>query len=115
MPSIKITPKNANNFCKIVKKGVFICLYHWKDCGHCITLLPIWEEAVKNSGKNSYIVEIEMDNLKYLDEKYRTVQGFPTIIVYKNGKKIKEFSEQRTRENLEKFIKDNKDPRLHNI
>jgi len=113
MPSVNINPNNAKKFCKVVKKGVFICLYHWKDCGHCITLLPIWKDAVKKSGKNSYIVEIELANLKHLDKKYRDVQGFPSIIVYKNGKKFKEFSEQRTLENLEKFIKENKDPRLH--
>jgi thioredoxin-like negative regulator of GroEL len=107
MPLINITSDNAKMFCKLLKNNTFICLYHWNMCGHCIELLPIWRSVIEKIGKNANIVEIELDNMKYLDAKYSKIQGFPTILVYKNGKKVSEFKQPRTYKNLEKFIKDN--------
>lgn len=109
MSVINITPLNATIFCNLLKKNTCICLYHWKDCGHCVELLPIWRMAAEKAGKNANIAEIELENMKYLDKKYTNVMGFPTIIVYKNGAKKAEFKDQRTLQNLEKFIKDNSD------
>ena len=108
MPLVNITSDNANLFCRALKNTTFVCLYHWNNCGHCVELLPIWRKAVKKSGKNTYIAEIELDNMKYLDDEYNKVQGFPTIVVYKNGKQISEFKKQRNLLNLEKFIKEYK-------
>ena len=105
MPVVDITPDNAKIFCKALKNNTFVCLYHWNNCRHCTELLPVFRNAAKKSGKNTYIAEIELDNMKYLENPYKDVQGFPSIIVYKNGIKIKEFDKERTLSNLEKFIK----------
>jgi thioredoxin-like negative regulator of GroEL len=108
MPVVNITSSNANIFCKALKNNTFVCLYHWHDCRHCVELLPIWRNAAKKAGKNTYIAEIELDNMKYLDKPYKDVQGFPSIVVYNNGIKIKELDKERSLKNLEKFIKENK-------
>lgn len=108
MPLVNITSDNAKIFCEVLKNNTFVCLYHWHQCGHCVELLPIWRTAIEKSGKNTNIAEIELDNMKYLDESYKKVQGFPSIIVYKKGKKITEFKQPRNLKNLEKFIKEHK-------
>lgn len=108
MPLVNITSENANLFCKALKDTTFVCLYHWNKCKHCTDLLPKWRKAVRKSGRNTNIAEIELENLKYLEDDYKDIGGFPTILVYKNGKKVSEFLKERNLINLEKFIKEHK-------
>jgi hypothetical protein len=104
MVYIEVTPNNAKLCNTLLKKNKWIVLYHWKQCGHCIELLPKWKTITKNENK-CCIMEIEYSVYPLLQKKYTNVSGFPSIIVYDNGKVIDDFKEQRTLTNLKKFIK----------
>jgi len=91
-------------------KDTVIIVYHWNSCGHCRSFMPMFHDLL-NKERNlinfSNIFEVEYDNFKYLPNDLTDVNAFPMIIAYENGKKKEEFKEQRTKENLKKFIKDN--------
>lgn len=110
MVYIEASSENAKLCNSLLKKNKWIVLYHWKQCGHCIELLPKWKTVTKNEN-NCCIIEIEYSAYPHLQKKFTNVSGFPSIIVYDNGKIINEFKEQRTLVNLKKFIKS---PSYHN-
>ena len=87
-----------------------VIIYHWNSCGHCKILMDMINDLLmsqSNIFNRSNVFGVEYDNFKYLPDELTDVNAFPMIIAYENGKKKEEFKEQRTKENLEKFIKDN--------
>jgi thioredoxin 1 len=102
-----LVPSTANKrFEKILTYGTIVCYYHWTLCGHCIAFTPLWEKVVRQYKDKVVFVKIESESMKTLPENYR-VQGTPTVIIYKNRAKSKEFNGERTAENLDAFIKEN--------
>lgn len=83
-----------------------LCFYYWKLCGHCIQFAPIWKSVIMQFKDKINVAQIELDSVRKLDHQYQ-VSAFPTIIVYRNGKKNAEFNKARTPEELIKFIKKN--------
>lgn len=89
---------------------IVIIVYHWNSCGHCRSFMPVFHDLLNRERDlmdMSNIFEVEYDNFKYLPNDLTDVNAFPMIIAYENGKKKEEFKEQRTPENLKKFIKSN--------
>ena len=88
-----------------------IIVYHWNSCGHCQTFMPILYNLLREQqelAKIANIFEVEYDDFKFLPEELTNVQAFPSVVSIQNGKKVGEFSDQRTPENLEEFIKENR-------
>jgi len=81
---------DVNSFDKIVlqsKIPVFVDFYAtW--CGHCQHLAPIWEELANNISSLKSEVLIAKYEASEILPKGITVEGFPTIILFKNGKQI---------------------------
>jgi len=87
-----------------------IIVYHWNNCGHCRTFMPILYNLLKEQQdllKLSNIFEVEYNDFDYLPPELTNVSAFPSVVAIQNGKKIDEFSEQRTPENLSDFIRKN--------
>ena len=95
-----------------------ICFIFWKDCGHCTSVTPLWEEVsdkfkIKHPELNNSIAYIDKDVLDLLNiDKQPT--SFPYFATIK-GDKIKEFNPDRTVSGLMKFLEEeseNKTPKL---
>jgi thiol-disulfide isomerase/thioredoxin len=113
MPVVKVNKENSKLFNKAVKSNKFIIVYLMDNCGHCIDLKPKLNEAIKKHGNESLIAEIEYHDIKYLDNNnLKSIEGFPTIKVFNNGKEIDEFREQRNVDSISKFLKKNKSAKL---
>lgn len=97
----------ADNFKNEIKEGLAIVKYFAPWCGHCKRLAPTWDDLGKKykSNKDVQIVKVDctLQKNKALcsDEK---IEGFPTILLYKNGDKISEYQGTRTVDDLENFI-----------
>jgi len=106
MPVENITiPDNAQKkFDNLLKKGTVVSYYHWNLCGHCKAFAPLWKKIVQQYKDKILFANIELEGMKGMQETYK-VQGFPTILVYKNGRKKKEFTGERTAEKLDTFLK----------
>jgi len=86
-------------------KNVFVEFYApW--CGHCKKLEPIWDELGEKFQDNSNVVIAKMDaTANEIDVDGVEVQGFPTLIFFKNGKPIK-YEGERELDALAKFVEE---------
>lgn len=102
----KLVPETANeNFTKILSNNkIVICLYHWKMCSHCILFKPVWNQVANKYKNDLMITDIELDAMRHLQPQHM-VQMFPSIIVYKNGRKSIEYDKRREAPELDSFMK----------
>ncbi len=63
---------------------IAVVYFHMIGCHHCKAMRPAWEDAKKQM-KGMDVEEKESQDVDMNDG----VQGFPTIVVYRNGKEHK--------------------------
>ena len=75
-------------------------------CGPCKTLGPILDQVKEELGDAIKIVKIDVDKNQPLAAKYQ-VKGVPTMILYKEGKKVWRQSGVVQKEQLKQIITTN--------
>ena len=104
-----LTTENKKGVSDVLKTSPnMTILYYWDMCGHCTALKPTWDKLCKKykNTKDCDILNVEQAHINHLPVKYKTgINGFPTIVKYKNGKKIGEYNDERILKNIDKFIK----------
>lgn len=80
-------------------------LFYAPWCPHCKTVMGDWAKLKKASPGGMNIAKVNCDKKPELAEKHE-VKGFPTIILFKGGKKVY-FEGPRNLENFLEFIKSN--------
>ena len=83
----------------------FILVY-MSGCGHCTPLLPKWDAASKQNttGINMQKVEMSQGIGPELCKKYN-ITGFPTMIYLENGKKVADYTGERSTNGILSFLK----------
>ena len=83
---------------------------HMKGCGHCETLMPIWDEFSQENKGSVETKKIESNEGGETGigpksvEKY-SVEGFPFLaMVNEQGDVIEEYSGDRTKKSLHEFV-----------
>jgi thioredoxin-like negative regulator of GroEL len=106
---IDVTPENAPTFVEQAQQGTWVVCHHMKGCIHCMMLRPTWDaaRAAVKGVKDLNVADVEMGVMSLLPKSMTHVAGFPTIVVYKNAKPVKEFTGSRTKEDLVAFLKEN--------
>ena len=84
------------------------CFSH--QCHYCLEMKPEWEKLKKRLRKvktDCIFIEIEAEFLNKLaiDEISNKVNGFPSIMLFKNGKFYKTFQDKRTSKTMYDFLK----------
>lgn len=84
-----------------------LALFYTNWCGYSQQFLPIWNEfETKYKNKDINIVKIDADIYKGFTESMG-IEGFPTVkLIIENN--IYTFNDNRTKENLEKFVNEHK-------
>jgi thioredoxin 1 len=88
---------NESSFSEAIQsnKVVIVDFFaHW--CGPCKTLSPILEE-VSNEGFSVFSVDV--DENRDLSQKF-SVSSIPTVLFFKNGKKVDSFVGVREKEDI---------------
>ena len=72
-----------------VKSGTKLVLFYADWCGHCKKIKPVWDEASKEVNKSeNQMIKVNCgegtEKDKEIMKKYN-IEGYPTIIVFKNG------------------------------
>ena len=96
---------SANNK---LKRGVWIVLYFSESCGYCHQFMPVWDEFVNNNTSKVKCAKID-SNVSNNISMNPGFQGVPSVHFYRNGNITPKgiFDEERTVNNLNKFVKDN--------
>ena len=75
-------------------------------CGHCQTLKPEWKKVLKNTNNyNNLMLGMVEENLLNDIKCDTKIEGYPTIRVFKGGKKKKDYNGERDALSIQKFIK----------
>ena len=84
-----------------------LVLYHLPGCPHCVNMMPEWEKVVDAHEADD---KVNIKTVNCQDEpgkaKEVDVESFPTIILFKDGKKVV-YESGRTQEELEEFLNSN--------
>jgi len=109
----KIDPENfgqyKNKLAGILRKPNLLGVFS-EGCGHCQEMKPHWEQ-LKNrmSGQKNTAGLIELDSrvVPNIDNESikQKINGYPTILIIKNGKPFQEYSGDRSTNNMYDFCK----------
>ncbi|XP_051173292.1 thioredoxin domain-containing protein 5 homolog [Leptopilina boulardi] len=105
IPSVSIL--NSETFNHGVEKGISFVKFFAPWCGHCKRLAPTWEDLGKKFSSKDDIniakVDCTMETSKSLCND-QEVDSFPTLILYRDGKKISEYNGSRSLDDLYEFV-----------
>lgn len=104
MQIIKVNDdSSAKLFSKKKDSGDDIIVFFYAEwCGHCKAMKDDWKKFIQKAPSNLNIAEIESEHIKKLETDPK-VRGFPTIKYYNKGNE-EEFNDERTADNLLKFV-----------
>lgn len=93
---------NKENFDKEIKTdGIVIVDFFATWCGPCQMLSPILEEL-----STTYkVCKVNVDENQELAREYG-IMSIPTVFIYKDGKQINKFIGYKTKEEIEKLLKE---------
>lgn len=88
-----------DNLDELIKEGTHLLDFYAQWCGPCKMLTPVLETI---SDKIN-IIKIDIDEFPKLTSEYR-IMSVPTLIFFKDGKKVKEIVGFQTEEELLEII-----------
>lgn len=96
------------NFTGNTTENKSIEYYYMNGCSHCTTFNDsgIWEELKEKFGKNIKFNKFENKDHSDRIERFE-ITGFPTLIITNNGNIGEVYKGNRSKEDLEKFIRRN--------
>ena len=101
---------DKENIQELLSKKICLVGVFSKSCVHCTNMKPQWKilkNKLQDSKCNAVLLEIDSDQLNYIDysELTNSVNGLPSIMVFKNGGLVKEFNGNRVATDMFKFFK----------
>lgn len=94
------------NFNELIKEGYVLVDYFATWCGPCKMLSPILEEysLLQDEVK---VIKVDVDQFPLMAQE-NNIMGVPTLILYKDKKEIKRLSGYMNKEQLQKWVDQNK-------
>ena len=80
-------------------------LFYAPWCGHCKSMMGDWTQLEQKAPNGMKIVKVNCDEQPEIASRH-DVKGFPTIVLFKGGKKI-HFEGPRNLDNFMQFIQSN--------
>ena len=87
------------NFCEIIKEGVWVVDFYAEWCGPCRMLAPVLEELKEN------VLKINVDEHEDLAQEFG-VMSIPTLVFFKDGAEKQKIIGFRNLDELKEIIKD---------
>lgn len=100
----------GDNFDHVTAKDLTFVKFYAPWCGHCKRLAPTWDQLADKFADDATIKIGKVDCTAPESKELCTsqeVSGFPTIYIYRNGKRLEEYDGNRSLESLVSFVKKN--------
>lgn len=97
---------NSNSFNQVLKNKTVLVDFFANWCGPCKMLAPIIEE-LSNEINDVTFAKIDIDESNEIASSYG-IMSIPTLILFKNGKMVNKIVGFISKNELKKFIDDNK-------
>ena len=98
--------KNVNLLNNNLNKGLWLVWFFADWCGHCKTMVPEWSNLKKNNCHSLNLAKVRDDYVSQINND-TPVQGYPTIILYKNGELVGIHNGERTSDSFNDYVKNN--------
>lgn len=96
---MKIFEKN-DNFDELIKEGITLVDFYAEWCGPCKMMGPVLESL-----ENVNVIKVNVDEHSELSEQFR-IMSIPTLIFFKNGKKVNEVVGFHSKDQIESILKE---------
>tara|TARA_Y100000389_G_scaffold135001_1_gene132541 strand:- start:39 stop:461 length:423 start_codon:yes stop_codon:yes gene_type:complete len=112
MQIIELNKKNVEKdyIHKLLKEKICLIGVFSKLCIHCKLMKQQWKmlkKKLKSTNCNGLLLEIDSEQINYIDYSSLTksINGYPSIMIFKNGKLIKEYNGNRKHKDMFNFFK----------
>jgi len=96
---------NDRSFRGHVSRGDHFVMMYAPWCGHCQRLKPDWEKLAKKPGVEGVSVsKVDCTASTTTCGEYN-VQGYPTLLYFRNGKKIDQYDGAKTLDGMKAYLK----------
>lgn len=100
--SIPVDIPNSETFDALLKSGQpLVVAFTMTGCGHCTHMKPAFMQAASSKPQNAMVI-VDTSVCPKVAERYG-IQGFPTIIKFKNGSVVEEYKGDRSLNSLLEF------------
>ncbi|CAH1995839.1 unnamed protein product [Acanthoscelides obtectus] len=106
--TISVGELTANTFKLGIESGLSFVKFFAPWCGHCKRLSPIWDSLAEKFGKTDGVHISKVDCTLNVNKQLcndEGIEGFPTLILYKDGAKLWEYTGSRSLDELSDFVK----------
>lgn len=102
----------TSNFGK-TSEGLWLLEFYAPWCGHCKKLAPTYERVATyfseaKSGSGVHVAKIDATEHPGLAGRF-DVKGYPTLLLFRGGRKVADFSGPRTYENIVQWVEKHQD------
>ena len=92
---------------EVIQSPIPVLVDFWASwCGPCRMLAPTLEAVAKDFASKLKIVKLNVDENEQTATSY-SIRGIPTLILFKDGKKVAVTTGNLSKQQLSKFITDN--------
>jgi len=103
-PEGKCYVLNDKSFKSHVSKGDHVVMMFAPWCGHCQRLKPTWDKIAKRPGiEGVKVAKVDCTASEGTCKQF-DVKGYPTILYFRNGKKLDTFSGDKSETGLKEYI-----------
>ncbi|CAG5133306.1 unnamed protein product [Candidula unifasciata] len=106
-PKSSLVVLDDESFKGHVSKGSFFIKFYAPWCGHCQKLAPVWDDLADTFNHNNKvsIAKIDCTQSSVICKQYG-IDGYPTLLWFKDGEKIEQYQGARTHEALKQYVSD---------
>ena len=89
-----------------ISSGKKLVLFYTSTCPHCKNMMAAWDKAAKKA--NTTIEKmVKVDSTENPPNPEYNVNSYPTILLLESGKKVKEYTGERTESAFTDYVSEN--------
>jgi len=108
--SSSVVELTTQNFDK-TSEGLWLLEFYAPWCGHCKKLAPTYEKIAayfheQRDKRGVHVAKIDATEHPGLASRF-DIKGYPTLLLFRNDRKVADFSGPRTYENIVRWVEEN--------